>query len=145
LGSFALALPLDIPASMKAAQGSALRVAVDARGKISSANIPEGVTLPEGADAEKIFGGTHFPISVRVLVDGEAILEETYKPSGLSGNGRISALEFLEIEPGTHQIEILIKDDSDEYRSVYSDEINFEKGRTHILAYDEGRDVFELR
>jgi ferredoxin len=145
LGVFALALPLDIPASMKAAQGSALRVAVDARGKISSANIPEGVTLPEGADAEKIFGGTHFPISVRVLVDGEAILEETYKPSGLSGNGRISALEFLEIEPGTHQIEILIKDDSDEYRSVYSDEINFEKGRTHILAYDEGRDVFELR
>lgn len=145
LGIFALALPLDIPSSMKAAEGSALRVAVDARGKISSANIPEGVTLPEGADAEKIFGGTHFPITVRVLMDGESILEETYKPAGLSGNGRISALEFLGIEPGMHQVEILMKDDSDEYRSVYSGEINFKKGQTRILAYDENKDEFVLR
>lgn len=145
LAIFALALPLDIPASMQAAQESALRIAVDARGKISSANIPEGVTLPEGADAEKIFGGTHFPISVRVLADDEIILDETYIPSGISGNGRISALEFLEIMPGRHHIEILIKDDSDVYRSVYAGEVNFEKGRILILAYDESRDVFVLR
>jgi ferredoxin len=145
LGMFALALPLDIPAGMQAAQGSALRVAVDARGKISSANIPEGVTLPEGADAEKIFGGTHFPISVRVLLDGETVLDETYKPSGLSGNGRISTLEFLQIAPGAHQVEIFIKDDDGDFRLAYSGEVNFEKGRTLILAYDEGADVFVKR
>jgi ferredoxin len=145
LGMFALALPLDVPSSMKAADQSALRVAVDARGKISSANIPAGVTLPEGADAEKIFGGRHFPVSVRVIVDGEIVLDETYKPSGISGNGRISALEFLEIEPGTHQIEILIKDDEDFYRSAYSGEVHFKQGKVLILAYDEGRDVFVLR
>lgn len=145
LGMFALALPLDIPAGMKAAEGSALRVAVDARGKIASANIPEGVTLPEGADAEKIFGGTHYPISVRVSVDGELILEDTYKPSGLSGNGRISALKFLEIESGTHQIEVLIKDDDGDFRSVYLGNVNFEKGQVLVLAYDETLDAFVLR
>jgi ferredoxin len=145
LGMFALSLPLDIPSSMKAAGQSSLRVAVDARGKISSANIPAGVTLPEGADAEKIFGGTHFPISVRMLMDGEIILEETYKASGISSNGRISALEFLEIETGTHQIEIFIKDDDGDFRSVYAGEVNFEKGRTLVLAYDENADEFILR
>ena len=144
-GIFAIALPLDVPSSMSAADQSALRIAIDSRGKIEAANIPEGVTLPEGADPIKIFGGEHFPISVRVIVDGKTILEEVYKPSGVSGNGRISALEFLEIQSGTHQVEILIKDDSDEYRSVFSGEINFEPGRVLILAYDEKNDVFELR
>lgn len=145
LGLFALALPLDVKAGMSAAENSALRVAVDAKGKVALAKIPEGVTLPEGADAEKIFGGAHYPMSVRVAVDGATILEETYKPSGVSGNGRISALEFLEIEPGTRQVEVWVRDDSDEYRSVFSGEIVFEKGKALVLAYDEARDVFVLR
>lgn len=145
LGMFALALPLDIPSSIQAAEGSALRVAVDARGKISAANIPEGVTLPEGADAEKIFGGTHFPISVRVLLDGDVMLDETYKPSGLSGNGRISELAFLEVAPGTYQVEVFIKDDDGDFRSAYAGEVDFEKGKILILAYDENADVFVLR
>ena len=144
-GLFALALPLDVKAGMSAAENAALRVAVDAKGKVELADIPEGVTLPEGADPEKIFGGTHFPMSVRVVVDGATLLDETYKPSGISGNGRISALEFLEIEPGTHRVEVLIKDDSDTFRSVYAGDVNFEKGRVLILAYDEEEDVFILR
>jgi len=145
LGLFAIALPLDIPSSMSAADQSALRIAIDARGKIEAANIPEGVTLPEGADPVQIFGGVHFPISVKVIVDGKTILEDTYKPSGVSGNGRISALKFLEIQSGKHQVEILIKDDSDEYRSVFAGEINFEPGRVLILAYDDKTDTFVLR
>ncbi len=145
LGLFALALPLDIPAGMKAAEQSALRVALDAKGRIEVSNIPEGVILPEGADPVKIFGGTHFPISLRVIVDGRTILDDTYKPSGISGNGRISALEFLEIEPGTHQVEVWMKDDSGNYRLSYSGEVNFEKGRALVLAYDEKLDAFVLR
>jgi ferredoxin len=145
LGAFALALPLDVESGMHSAEQSALRLAVDAKGKIEAANIPEGVTLPEGADPVKIFGGVHFPISVRVLMDGETILEETYKPSGISGNGRISALEFLNVAPGTHHVEVWMKDDSDEYRLVFSGEVIFEQGRALILAYDEKTDTFVLR
>ena len=144
-GLFALALPLDVKAGMSAAENSALRVAVDAKGKVELARIPEGVTLPEGADVEKIFGGTHYPMSVRVIVDGATILEETYKPSGISGNGRISGLEFLVIEPGTRQVEVWVKDNADEFRSVFADEVVFEKGKALVLAYDEARDVFMLR
>lgn len=144
-GLFALALPADIETGMSAADGAALRIAIDAKGKVDVADIPEGVTLPEGADVEKIFGGTHFPMSVRVVVDGVTILDETYNPSGVSGNGRISALEFLEIESGTHQLEVLMKDDSDEYRSVFSGDVEFAQGKVLILAYDDVNDVFVLR
>ncbi len=144
-GLFALALPLDVKAGMSAAEYSALRIAVDAKGKVALAKIPEGVALPEGADPEKIFGGTHYPMSVRVIVDGTTILDETYKPSGISGNGRISALEFLKIEPDTHLVEIWIEDDSNEFRSAFSDEINFEKGRVLILVYDDKSNMFVLR
>lgn len=145
LGLFALALPLDVKTGMSAAEKSALRVAVDTKGKVQLANIPEGVTLPEGADPAKIFGGEHYPMSVRVLVDDVTILDETYQPSGISGNGRISALEFLEIEPGAHQVEVWVKDDSDEYRLVFSNQVVFDKGKVMLLLYDEARDAFVLR
>lgn len=145
LGLFALALPLDVPAGMKAADQSALRLALDAKGKIEAAAIPEGITLPEGADPVKIFGGVHFPISVRVVVDDETILDETYEPSGISGNGRISALEFLEIAPGTHRVEVWFKDDLNDYRLLFSQAVTFDESRALILAYDENKDAFVLR
>lgn len=145
LGLFALALPLDVRAGMSAAEGSALRIGVDAKGKIQLANVPEGITLPEGADPVKIFGGVHFPISVRVLVDGKVVLDKTYKPSGVSGNGRISALEFLRIEPGTRRVEVWFKDSSDDFRLLYRGEVDFERGRVRILAYHETTDTFVLR
>jgi hypothetical protein len=145
LAMFALALPLDVSAGTKAAEKSALRFAIDAKGKVDVSAVPEGVVLPEGADPAKIFGGSHFPISARLIVDGKSILEETYKPSGVSGNGRISALEFLQIESGVHQVEVWIKDDSKDYRLSYSGEVNFEQGRAIILAYDDKTDTFVLR
>ena len=145
LGLFAIALPLDIPSSMQAADQSGLRIALDAKGKIEVADIPEGVTLPPGADPVKIFGGVHFPISVRIIVDGNTVLDQIYKPSGISGNGRISALEFLEIQPGTHPVEAWMKDDRNDFRLVYQAEVKFEKGKVLILAYDEKTDMFILR
>ncbi|WKZ46172.1 MAG: cytochrome b N-terminal domain-containing protein [Anaerolineales bacterium] len=145
LGLFALALPLDIPAGMSAAEESALRIAVDAKGKVDVANIPEGVVLPEGADPEKIFGGVHFPMSIRVVIDGETVFDEVFKPSGVGGNGRISALEFLQVESGAHFVEVFIKDDTNEFRNVFSDEVEFDKGQVWALVYNEKTDTFELR
>jgi len=144
-GISALALPFDISTGMSAADGSAMRIAIDAKGKVEQPDIPEGVTLPEGADPAKIFGGEHYPMGVRVVVDGIEILNDTYQPSGISGNGRITALEFLEIESGLHHVEVMVKDDSSDYRILYSGEIDFEKGRVWILEYNEKTDTFVLR
>jgi len=142
---FATALPLDIPAGMVEANKSALRIAIDMKGKISAPRIPEGVVLPKGADAAKIFGGERFPVSVRVTADGKTIFEETYTPSGLSGEGRISNLEFLPIDSGTHLIEILLKDDQNDFRTVYSGQVNIEKAQVLLFTYDERSDTFSVR
>ena len=144
-GIFALALPLDIPAGMASADGSAIRIALDLKGKISVAAIPEGMTLPEGADAEKIFGGEHYPVSVIVVMDGETILEETYQPSGIGGNGRISALEFLSVSAGSHQIEMRLKDDENDYRVVYSDTLDLSVGQVVVFSYDDKSDMVIVR
>jgi ferredoxin len=144
-GIFALAIPLDVPVGMSAADGSAIRVALDLKGKISVAAIPPGMTLPEGADAEKIFGGEHYPVSIVVVMDGETILEETYQPSGIGGNGRISALEFLAIPSGSHQIEMRLKDDENDYRVVYSDTLALSVGQVVVFSYDDKSDVVIVR
>ncbi len=142
---FALALPLDIPTGMASAEGSAIRVALDLKGKISVAAIPPGMTLPEGADVEKIFGGEHYPVSVVVVMDGKTILEETYQPSGVGGNGRISALEFLSIPSGSHQIEMRLKDDENDYRVVYSDTLDLSVGQVVVFSYDDKSDIVIVR
>lgn len=144
-GIFAIAIPLDIPSGMASADGSAIRIALDLKGKISVAAIPEGMTLPEGADAEKIFGGEHYPVSVVVVMDGEMILEETYQPSGVGGNGRISALEFLSIPAGSHQIEMRLKDDENDYRVVYSDTLDLTVGQVVVFSYDDKSDMVIVR
>jgi hypothetical protein len=144
-GLFSIALPLDVRSGMSAAEDSALRIALDAKGKVEVADIPEGVVLPEGADPAKIFGGEHFPMRVRVVIDGMEVLDKTYKPSGISGNGRIAGLEFLKVKPGVHRVEVFIKDDADEFRAAYSGDVTFEKGRVIVLAYDDRNDVFGLR
>lgn len=145
LGIFALALPLDVSSSMKAANQSALRIALDSQGKIEAAAIPPGIVLPEGADPVKIFGGTRFSIEVRVLVDGEVVLDKTYKPSGISGNGRISALEFLEIAPGAHQVDVWVKDDANELRLSYSDKVEFTQSGIQLIFFEDKAGEFELR
>ena len=144
-GIFAIAIPLDIPSGMASADGSAIRIALDLKGKISVAAIPEGMTLPEGADAEKIFGGEHYPVSVVVVMDGETILDETYQPSGIGGNGRISALEFLAIPAGSHQIEMRLKDDENDYRVVYSDTLDLSVGQVVVFSYDDKSDMVIVR
>ena len=142
---FAIAIPLDIPAGMSTADGAAMRIALDLKGKISAAAIPPGVTLPEGADAEKIFGGEHFPVLVRVTIDGKQVFEKTYQPSGVSGNGRISALEFLPLTAGSHQIEILLKDDGNDFRTVFSDEVVFDVSQVIVFHYSDKSNTIEVR
>jgi Pyruvate/2-oxoacid:ferredoxin oxidoreductase delta subunit len=144
-GIFALAIPMDLPARMSGSDEAAIRIAIDLKGKISSANIPEGMTLPEGADVEKIFGGTHYPVFIRLLVDGKTILDKEYQPVGVSGNGRISTLEFLPVKTGSHLVEIYIKDDDNDYRLVYSDQVVFEKAQVIVFQYDDKKGEVEVR
>lgn len=142
---FALTLLVDIPAGKRSVNMAAVRLALDARGVISQANIPENVELPEGADLQEIFGGRHYPISLRVFLDDQVLLDETYQPAGISRDGRISAGEYLTLPPGEHQVQIYFRDDNQDFRLLFDSVVEFPMGRVLLFEYNEGRDVFTLR
>ncbi len=146
-GIFALALPLDVKAGVAHADQGGIRIAYDSKGKIStetSVTAP-GIVLPEGADPAQIFGGTRYPVTLRLLVDGEILHEKTYQPAGLRGEGRITFVELISITPGAHQIEILLQDDDGGFRTVFSGEATIEAAQVVLFDYHDEGDAFEMR
>ncbi len=142
---FASTLFVDFPVGQKRAALSGIRLAIDARGKIESVDIPANFTLPEGADPAEIFGGSHYPLSIRIEVEGEIYLDETYQPAGISRNGRISGVEYIEIEPGNYQVQINLRDDDQNYRQIFSDQVEFLPGQIILFEYLEESDSLILR
>lgn len=144
---FALALPLEVKAGLSHADQGGVRIAYDSKGKIAaetSVTAP-GVVLPEGADPAQIFGGKRYPVTLRLIIDGEVIHEKTYEPAGLRGEGRITFVEFLSVPPGVHQVEILIQDDGGEFQSAFSAEVSFTAGHVVLFRYDEEMHRFEMK
>jgi len=141
----ALALIVDVPIGRRHAGMAGMRLALDARGKLEQADIPKNVDLPPGADPQEIFGGSHYPISLRLLLDGEVLLEETYQPAGVSRNGRISGVEYIDISPGIHHVQLYIQDDDQNFRLLFDRSLEFLTNQVFLLEYNEGRDSFFTR
>ena len=146
-GIFALALPLDVKTGLASASQGGIRIAYDSKGKISAETgiTAPGIELPEGADPTQIFGGTRYPVTIRLVVDGGILHEKTYQPAGLRGEGRISFVELLSIEPGTHHIEILIQDDGGDFRTVFSGEVSIDAAQVILFDYHDEGGAFEMR
>jgi len=142
---FALSLIVDIPAGKQTANKAGVRLALDAKGVIAQANIPDNVDLPPGADPQEIFGGSHYPVTLRLFVDGDVFLDEIYQPAGISHDGRISAGEYLTLPPGEHLVEIYFRDDDGDFRLLYDNVVEFPLGRVLLFEYNEDSDIFTLR
>lgn len=142
---FALSLVVDIPAGKRAANMAGVRLALDAKGVISQANVPRNIELPAGADPQMIFGGSHYPVSLRLFIDDQVILDETYQPAGISNDGRISAGEYITLSPGEHQVQIYFQDDDQDFRLLFDGAVEFPIGRVLLFEYNEDSDIFMLR
>ena len=115
----------------------ALRIAVVAKGKLKSIAIPGNIELPPDANPEEIFGGSHYPLSLRVLLDNEVVIDETSKPAGESRISRISALEYLPVLPDHYNIAIQIKENDGEFRQICNQGIRFIPAEVILLEYNE--------
>jgi quinol-cytochrome oxidoreductase complex cytochrome b subunit len=134
---FALGLFVDVPASRQSASLAAMRIAIDAKGVVEALDVPENYNLPPGADAAQIFGGKHYPIVLQVLLNNTLMYEHTIQPSGISKNGRITALEYLSFEPDEYQVQILLQNDNQSFQTVLNETIEFRAGEVVLLRYDE--------
>ena len=94
--------------------------------------------LPPGVSPEQILGGERYPVLLRVVVDGEVILEREYRPRGLRREGITYAVESLPLSTGDHTVQIFIMDDGETWRLGFEGVLNIEDERVVTLVYDEG-------
>ncbi|MFW6066769.1 MAG: hydrogenase iron-sulfur subunit [Myxococcota bacterium] len=77
-------------------------------------------------------------VRLRVRVDDRTVLERTYEPRGLFGDGNSIAIEHLPVEPGTHDVEVAIGETSDPdewtYRARRS--LTFDDRRRRVVLFD---------
>ncbi len=147
LAFFTLLLPLEVPFTYNSSDAAGIRLEVNARGKVAdyAPITAPGVQLPEGVDMAKILGGKHFPIQLRLIVDGLILRETTIIPAGLRKDGRLSFQELFLLSPGTHRVQIYVNDDETEFRQAFDEELFLERGKVFLLSYDEERGGFYLR
>jgi hypothetical protein len=81
---------------------------------------------------------------VRVALNGETVLQQSYRPSGLRREGMAFGLERVRVPPGEHEIKVWLMDDGQEWRPVFDQVVPVGEGRVQTLFFDREQDVFVL-
>lgn len=100
--------------------------------------------LPENVDPAQVLGGERFPVRLRLAVDGETVLAETYQPRGLRREGSIYGMETWWTDPGEHQVTVWLMDDGAAWRVVFDEPVIVPENGVARLLFDEGSGEFVL-
>lgn len=78
-------------------------------------------------------------VRLRIVVDGEQVLEKAYAPHGLSGDGNSVAIETLELAPGTRHISLFLGDTSDpnEWNHTVSRTVEMVQAQRRVALFDK--------
>ena len=144
--TFGVALAVQQPATATAGNHGVIRVVLKHPGKFKSAStdIPAEVRakLPANVSPEQVLGGERYPVRLRVEIDGEQVLERTYRPGGLRREGQVYGLEWWPIPPGRHEVHLWMMDDGTTWRSVFAGTVNVPPSRVLSLRYQEESEAF---
>lgn len=144
---FGASLLLDRPLAPALPQEGLLRLGLSHGGELIAAaeNLPPEIRekIPANTDPAMVLGGERFPVRLRVQVNGETILEETYEPRGLRREGAIEVLETYWLPPGEHQINIWLIDDGADWQQVFADTVTIPENGARTLLFDEASGTFE--
>ena len=99
--------------------------------------------LPENVDPAQVLGGERLPVRLRLAVDGETVIENSYEARGLRQEGSIFGLESWWVTPGEHAVAIWLMDDEVAWRMVYEGTIMVPENGVVRLLYNAERDTFE--
>lgn len=150
VGVLAIALVVsmlfEVPATASARDRGLVRIALEHEGEIiaQTADIPPEIAtkLPEGVSPVQVLGGKRYPVQLRLFIDGELALENTYEPRGLRHEGSVSAVAYWWVQPGEHEVRLMLKDNSAAFREVYAANILLEGGQIVNLYYVRRDDAF---
>ena len=81
------------------------------------------------------------PLSIRLLVDGAVVYQDTILPSGLRRDGSSAVYLRLPVAAGTHRIEAAVNDDATVYGYAYTREttVSLDAGQMLTIDFDRGR------
>ncbi len=149
LFTFLISILFIQPASNTLPAQGQMRIVINHGGQLlSNANNldPEvAAKLPDNIDPAMVLGGERFPVLLRVVVDGDTILETIYEPRGLRHEGAIFGQEAIWLEPGVYDVEISLQDDGNTWRSVFADVVAIQDAKVSSLIFDDNNGRFVLR
>ncbi|MBI2926933.1 MAG: hydrogenase iron-sulfur subunit [Verrucomicrobia bacterium] len=78
------------------------------------------------------------PVRLRVHVDGQQVLDQSYQPRGLSGDGPSIAIARLPVTPGAHAVRVELADtpDASKWTRQWTQSVEFEENRVRVLLFD---------
>lgn len=80
------------------------------------------------------------PVRLKVLVDGVMVLEQTYPPSGIWGDGSSIALEVLPVAPGSRRVSVFMSDGADKEWNLAGEQVMEFKPRARcVVLFDRTR------
>jgi ferredoxin/coenzyme F420-reducing hydrogenase delta subunit len=78
------------------------------------------------------------PVRLRVLVDGQAAFDQSFRPQGLSHDGPSMAVARLHVSPGPHQVRVELADtaDPDQWTKQWNETVEFQESRNRVVLFD---------
>lgn len=136
----------DLPLPARGSDGPALVVSFKHAGRIieSGEEVDDSDVLPHMRRPRSVDRGRH-SVRLSVTVDGLNVLERTYEPGGLFGDGSSIAVETLPVEPGARVVRITVADGPphEAPAHVLADTLLFDS-RTRRVVLFEGTDGFKV-
>ncbi len=140
-GALLLALASDVPYRAPI-RSNELVVSFKHPGKTSEICRPispeERARQPPHMQRDEICERSRSAVRLRVMVDGDVILERAYEPQGLRSDGNSVAVEHLPVEAGMRRIEIAIGDGPDPATWDFIDErqLGIEANARAVILFD---------
>ena len=80
-----------------------------------------------------------YGVYVEMFIDNEKNLAKLYEAAGLKNDGPSFVYEEFRIRPGTHRIEVRLRDSgqTDRFDYTLAKEVKFEKGIIKVIGFDE--------
>jgi coenzyme F420-reducing hydrogenase delta subunit/Pyruvate/2-oxoacid:ferredoxin oxidoreductase delta subunit len=138
------AVASDLPYRSPVTEGAVLTVSFKHAGaageQCRELTEEEQARMPVHMRRDRVCERGRASVRLRVLVDGHTLHEQTYAPRGLFGDGSSTAVERLEVTPGTRTVTVALGETSDpnEWTYVFERRMELTGGAHRLVTFDRG-------
>jgi ferredoxin len=98
----------------------------------------EKATLPAHMRRDKVCDRRRADVRLRVEIDEQLVLDRSYAPAGIWGDGNSIAVERIPVSPGEHRIEVSIGQthDANEWNFEGEQTLSFSEDARRVVTFD---------